>query len=97
MSGLLITVAEFRQRTASDMDGLVQSLRQLTGRGGDAEEQAWRHSLPGVAKALASPHFDNLHLYFGGKGSLRWSIVFRLRHIGVTWSCLALTTVVLPL
>lgn len=70
MSGFLITVAEFRQRTTGDMDGLVQSLKNLTGRGGESEEQAWRHSLPGVAKALASPHFDNLHLYFGGKGRL---------------------------
>ena len=70
MSGLLITVAEFRHRTANDMNGLVRSLKDLTGRGGEAEEQAWRHSLPAVAKAFTSPHFDNLHLYFGGQGRL---------------------------
>ena len=70
MSGLLITVAEFRHRTAGDMDGLVRSLKDLTGRGGEAEEQAWRHSLPAVAMAFTSPHFDNLHLYFGGQGRL---------------------------
>lgn len=70
MSGLLITIAEFRERTVSDMNGLVQSLKHLTGRGGEAEEQAWRHSFPGIAKAFSSPHFDKVHLYFGGKGRL---------------------------
>ena len=34
MSGLLITVAEFRHRTVNDLDGLVSSLKDLTGRGG---------------------------------------------------------------
>lgn len=70
MTGLLITVAEFRQQANNDLDGLVQSLKNLTGRGGHSEEQAWRHSLPGVAKAFVSPRFDSLHLYFGGKGRL---------------------------
>lgn len=70
MTGLLITVSDFRQQATGDMDGLVRSLKNLTGRGGDSEEQAWRHSLTGVARAFASPHFDSLHLYFGGKGRL---------------------------
>lgn len=70
MSGLLITVAEFRDRTSTDLDGLVRSLKDLTGRGGDEEEGAWRRSLPAAAKAFSSPYFDNLHLYFGGRGRL---------------------------
>ncbi len=70
MSGLLITVTEFRNRTVNDLDGLVDALKDLTGRGGDAEENAWRRSLPAVAKAFSADSFDNLHLYFGGKGRL---------------------------
>jgi len=70
VSGLLITVAEFRDRTATDLDGLVRSLKDLTGRGGDEEEAAWRRSLPAAAKAFSSPYFHNLHLYFGGRGRL---------------------------
>ena len=70
MAGLLITVSEFRDRTSSDLDGLVRSLKDLTGRGGDAEEEAWRRSLPAAARAFSSPHFNNLHLYFGGRGRL---------------------------
>lgn len=70
MSGLLITVAEFRDRTSTDLDGLVRSLKDLTGRGGDEEEGAWRRSLPAAAKAFSAPYFDNLHLYFGGRGRL---------------------------
>lgn len=70
MSGLLITVSEFRNQITTDMDGLVLSLKRITGRGGSAEEQAWRHSLPGVATALASPRLANLHLYFGGQGNI---------------------------
>lgn len=70
MSGLLITVAEFRHRTLNDLDALVRSLKDLTGRGGEEEENAWRCSLPAVAEAFASECFDDLHLYFGGKGRL---------------------------
>lgn len=70
MPSLLLTVAEFREQITTDIDGLVLSLRRITGRGGSAEEHAWRHSLPGVAKALASPNLANLHLYFGGKGNI---------------------------
>ena len=35
MHGLLITVEEFRDRTVNDIDGLVSSLKDLTGRGGE--------------------------------------------------------------
>ena len=70
MSGLLITVSEFRDRTAKDLDALVRSLKDLTGRGGEEEEEAWRRSLPAAARAFGSPQFDNLHLYFGGQGSM---------------------------
>lgn len=70
MPGLLISVSEFRDRTANDLNGLVRALQDLTGRGGDDEEAAWRRSLPAAATAFASPHFDNLHLYFGGRGRL---------------------------
>jgi len=70
VSGLLITVSEFRDRTANNLDGLVRSLKDLTGRGGEEEEEAWRRSLPAAAKAFSLPHFDDLHLYFGGQGRL---------------------------
>jgi len=70
VSGLLITVEEFRDRTSRDLDGIVRSLKDLTGRGGEEEEQAWRRSLPAAAKAFSSPQFDKLHLYFGGQGRL---------------------------
>lgn len=70
MSGLLITVAEFRDRTLNDLDSLIFSLKDLTGRGGDEEENAWRRSLPAVSRAFSSNSFDNLHLYFGGRGRL---------------------------
>ena len=70
MAGLLVTVSEFRDRAVNDLDGLVGSLKNITGRSGDEEEQAWRHSLPAAAKAFEVPSFDNFHLYFGGEGSL---------------------------
>lgn len=70
MSGLLITIAELRDRTVNDLDGLVHSLKELTGRSGDEEEIAWRRSLPAMAQAFASKSFDDLHLYFGGTGRL---------------------------
>jgi hypothetical protein len=70
MSGLLISVSDFRNRIERDLDGLVQSLQELTGRAGEDEEAAWRRSLPAAAKAFSAPQFDPLHLYFGGQGRL---------------------------
>jgi len=71
MSGLLITVSEFRERTTRDLDSLIASLMDLTGRDSPQEIEAWRCSLPAAARAFSSAQFDNLHLYFGGRGHIQ--------------------------
>lgn len=52
------------------MDPLVEELQTATGRCGEEEEKAWRCSLPAVSRAFRHRSFDDLHLYFGGRGKL---------------------------
>jgi len=73
---MLITVREFRQTIQDDINGLVQRLQSITGRYGDEEANAWRISLPKIAKVFASPALSDLHLYFGDRGNL--SLEYRL-------------------
>jgi uncharacterized protein len=67
---VLLTIRDLRNRVANNLPALVDELRDLTGRYGESEAQAWESSLPQLASALASPSFHQLHLYFGGEGSL---------------------------
>lgn len=67
---MLLRVDEFRHRTEADIGGLIAELQQATSRRTQTEEQAWRSSLPKVAKAFSDRSFDSLHLFFGGEGSL---------------------------
>lgn len=67
---MLLKIDEFRRRTKDDIDGLVEDLRNTTTRRTLSEEQAWRSSLPKVAKAFSDRSFDGLHLFFGGDGNL---------------------------
>ena len=61
---MLLTVAEFKRVVDSELPSLVEELRDLTGRHGDAEATAWRSSLPKLAKMLTHPTLDELHLHF---------------------------------
>lgn len=61
---MLLTVAEFRDTVDKRLSKLVEELRSLTGRFGEAEASAWRSSLPKLAKVLTHPKLDNLHLHF---------------------------------
>src|SRR5688500_18747139 len=67
---MLITIDQFRRRVAEDMSGVVSELQWLTGRFGEEEENAWRSSLPRLAKAFSAPGFQPLHLYFQGASDL---------------------------
>lgn len=67
---VLLTVGEFKHRVVNDIDHLVAELQEITGRVTIAEEQAWRSSLPNVARAFSNPSFEPLQLYFGSKGNL---------------------------
>jgi len=67
---VLITVQEFRRRTQSDLDAIVDELQFHTGRYGEDEAQAWRQSLPKLAGFLTSPSLQSLHLYFQDRGQL---------------------------
>ncbi len=67
---MLLKLAEFRIRIASDIDGLISDLKQSTKRFGFEEEQSWRSSLPKVSRAFSDKSFDNLHLFFGSNGNL---------------------------
>ncbi len=67
---MLLTVEEFRRSIATDLNGLVAKLQDLTGRYGDQEAQAWKSSLPKVATAFGASSFNPLHLYFGARGRL---------------------------
>jgi uncharacterized protein len=73
---MILSVAEFRQRVRSGMDGLVADLQDLTGRQTDEEAKAWRESLPKACAAFSAPELQPLHLYFGGNGRL--SLEYRL-------------------
>lgn len=67
---MLLQIDEFRRRVADDIDELVGELKFLTLRRTEAEEAAWRSSLPKVAKAFSDSSFSRLHMFFGGPGSL---------------------------
>lgn len=61
---MLLTVAEFNRAVESDLPELLDELRRLTGRSGDAELQAWQRSLPKLAQVLTHPGLSALHLHF---------------------------------
>jgi len=67
---MILEIREFQERVKSELPLLVSELQVVTGRFGDEEKDAWRNSLPLLAKALSSPGFANLHLYFNGSGAL---------------------------
>jgi len=67
---VLITIEEFRRRVASDSAGLISRLQEETGRYGSEEAQAWESSLSKLSRAFQAPSFQQLHLYFGGRGNL---------------------------
>lgn len=67
---MLIRIDEFRNRVASDCDGLVADLQTLTGRYGDEEAKAWSLSFGKLSSVFQAPSFQPLHLYFGGRGNL---------------------------
>ena len=67
---MLLTIGEYRNRIANDIDGLVRELQDLTGRTGDEERAAWKNSLPALAEMLSVPQLKDVHLYFGGSGHL---------------------------
>jgi hypothetical protein len=67
---MLMEIADFRRRVTDDMDNLVSELSFLTSRRTQAEQAAWRSSLPKVADVFSDQSFSRLHLFFGGPGSL---------------------------
>ncbi len=67
---MLLTVETFRHQVEHGIGDLVERLQRLTGRGGDAESDAWRASLPRLSDALASPALAPMHLFFSGTGAL---------------------------
>ena len=67
---MLLTISQFKERVYGRMDALVDELQELTGRTTPEEEQAWRRSLPLVARVFDDPSLDPLHLYFGSEGNL---------------------------
>jgi len=73
---MILSVADFRHRVKSGIDGLIADLQDLTGRQTNEEAQAWRESLPKASDAFAAPQLQSLHLYFGGEGKL--SLEYRL-------------------
>lgn len=68
MSGLLLTLKEFRTRALTDTALLASELAAETGRAGEDERHAWMQSLPKLAKAFGSPSMAPLHVYFDGRG-----------------------------
>lgn len=67
---MLLTIATFRDRVSTDMQGLVRDLQSVTKRKTPQEERAWKESLPSVSDAFSHPSFSDLHLYFGTQGVL---------------------------
>ena len=61
---MLLTVAEFSRAVESELPALLDELRRLTGRYGDAELQAWQRSLPKLAQVLTHAGLSALHLHF---------------------------------
>lgn len=61
---MLLTVGEFKSAVDRQLSPLVDELARLTGRGGEAERNAWRSSLPKLATVLTHPRLDELHLHF---------------------------------
>jgi len=73
---MLMRIDDFRKRIINDMDCLVNELKFLTSRNTNAEEKAWRSSLPKVARAFSDPSFSNLQMFIGGQGNL--SLEYRI-------------------
>jgi len=67
---MLLTVGDFRKRVATEIDTIVEELQTSTGRRGDEEEHAWRHSLPKLSDFLASSALQKFHLYFEDRGTI---------------------------
>ena len=61
---MLISVAEFCDRSRSNLEDLVGDLQERTGRYGDSEAVAWRSSLPRVAEVLSRTQLGAAHLAF---------------------------------
>ena len=61
---MLLTVGEFKRAVDLQLSPLIDELARLTGRGGEAERNAWRQSLPKLAAVLTHPRLDELHLHF---------------------------------
>lgn len=73
---MLIKISEFHQKVTHELDALVTDLQDATGRYGPDEAEAWKNSLPAVSEAFSHNAFEDLHMYFGGNGSL--SLEYRL-------------------
>ncbi len=66
MEPLLITLDELRDRVEHDLRGLLRELKERTGRGGREEEEAWRSSLPALARTLSASDLGGVHVLLAG-------------------------------
>jgi hypothetical protein len=73
---MLLDVATFRRRTDYELDGLVEDLRDRTGRSTPEEARAWRNSLPALAKILDSRELNGFHVKLGVSGDV--AVEYRL-------------------
>jgi hypothetical protein len=67
---MLITIAELRNRVASNLASLVDDLQTATCRYGMEEANAWRESLPRLSRLLSASSMQPLHLYCAAPGDL---------------------------
>ncbi len=63
---VLLSLGELCDRVKRDMDGLVRDLKDRTGRGGHEEEEAWRASLPALARTLSTCDLGGVHVLLAG-------------------------------
>ena len=61
---MLLTIKELQEQVEGNLPALVESLTDLTGRGGEREKRAWQRSLPRLTVALTSTALGDVHVHF---------------------------------
>lgn len=67
---MLLTVSSFVQRVEYDLNGLIDDLRELTGRYGEWELKSWQRSLPELSRVLSQTSLQDFHVHLGQSGGM---------------------------